>query len=633
MGVLVPFLLVFLAGAAFLNAAANAWLWALSRARSTPHVSMALFSSLVGALSILRGVQLYTDDVPLALLCGDLYSFLHVLCVIPWVAWVRALDGRPLLSLRFTAWALVLVVLAVLLGFTELIFTSEPLLRHDVGGAPFWGHQLGPAAALMGLVPPLATGAMLFVGHRYRTDDRVARALVLASTWGATLISTLMVLRLTGAPSIPAASEFMFPMMILPAILFLLRRQVLLREGLEASIAARTADLDAANHSLLSRNAELATTLEDLKAATAAQAKMLANVSHELRTPLHAVIASTQLVVEGDLADEPRELVGIAYRAGQELSALIDDLLDAARLSAPEVEIEDANVDLAATVDTLLGELATLADAKGLVLVADMPERLGARGDPRRVRQILRNLVANAIRYSDHGQITVSAEASEGTVSVAVDDTGRGIPEAELEAIFEPFRQVRRPGDVSQGTGLGLSIARDLATRMGGTLTATSKLGEGSRFVLRLPACELPAEDAEAASRPSSTLFKGRVLVVDDNPLNRLLARRLLEARGLEVELAEAGAEAVAKAPMGFDLILMDCYMPGVDGFEATQRIRALDGAVARTPIVALTASALASDIERALTATMDAHLAKPIDVTAMHEVLARFCEEAADAP
>lgn len=632
MDVPVPFLFAFLAGAALLNAAANAWLWALSRARSAPHLSMALFSLLACALSLVRGAQLYTDDVPLALLCGDLYSLIHVLCVIPWVGWVRALDGRPFFSLRFTVWALLLVILAVLIGSTELVFTNEPLLRYDLSGAPFWGHALGPAAPLMGLTAPLASGALLYAGHRYTTDDRVARALVLLPAWVASVIAALMILHLTVAPSLPAISEFMFPMMILPAILFLLRQQVLLREGLEASVAARTAALDEANSSLLGRNVELAKTLKDLKAATAAQAMMLANVSHELRTPLHAVIASTQLVVDSDLPEEQRDLVGIAHRAGQELSSLIDDLLDAARPSTSAVEIDDGKVILSITVGALLEELATLADAKGLALVADIPDRLAARGDPRRIRQIIRNLVANAIRYSDRGQITVTAEASEGIVSLAVEDSGRGIPEAELEAIFEPFRQVRRPGDVSQGTGLGLSIARDLSTRMGGTLTATSELGKGSRFVLRLRESELSADEARA--EPSSTFasFKGRILVVDDNPLNRLLARRLLEARGLEVELAEGGAEAVAKAPEGFDLILMDCYMPGVDGFEATQRIRALDETLARTPIVALTASTLATDVERVLAATMDGHLAKPIDITAMHKVLARFCEEVVEA-
>ncbi len=633
MGIPVPFLLAFFAGAALLNAVANAWLWALSRARSTTHLSMGIFSLLAFGLSVARGIQLHTEDVSLALLCGDLYSLLHVLCVIPWVAWVRALDGRPLLSRRFILWSLLLAGLSLLIGLTDLIYTDEPLLRHDVSGEPFWGHALGPAAGLMALVSPLASGALLYVGHRYRTDDRLAKALVLGSSYTITVLAIMMILRLTVMPSVPAVSEFMFPLMIVPAILFLLRQQMLLREGLEDTVAARTADLDRANADLLARNTELATTLEELKSATAAQAKMLANVSHELRTPLHAVIASTQLVVDGDVPEEQRELVRIAHRAGQELSSLIDDLLDAARPDVSGVEILDGQVDLTATVEELFDELGALADAKGLTLASDMPDRLAARGDPRRVRQIIRNLISNAVRYSDAGQIRVTAEASEGTVNIAVEDEGKGIPAADIDGIFEPFRQVTRAGELSQGTGLGLSIARDFAERMGGTLTVTSTVGEGSRVRLRLLATELDEVAARARPRGPIASFRGRVLVVDDNPLNRLLARRILEARGLEVEVAESGAEAIAKAPEAFDLILMDCYMPGIDGFQATQEIRALDPAIARTPIVALTASALASDVERALAATMDAHLAKPLDVQAMQEILARYCEELEAAP
>ncbi|MGB1274389.1 MAG: ATP-binding protein [Nannocystaceae bacterium] len=589
---------------------------------------MGLFAALVCVMSIVRAIQLQTQDVALGLLCGDLYSVTNIAAIISWVAAIRALDGRRAWVPWFRVWAGILLALAGAILFSEWIFTNEPLIRNDALGNPFWGHALGPAAFLMLLVGPLGCCAVIFESHRFRTSDRIERGLVLGAGWGMTSFAVLMILRLSVLPGLPAVSEFMLPMMVTPGVLLPVRRQMLLREGLEAKVAARTKELALANGSLRSRNNDLATTLTELEKATAAQARMLANVSHELRTPLHAVIACTQLVEDGELERDQRELVTVARQAGQELSSLIDDLLDAASLDSQGVEIREEVVDVHKTVKQLTAELAPLADAKGLAVAAKVSPRLSVQGDSRRVRQIVRNLVANAIRYTETGSIEVTATEKNRRVAISVKDTGPGIPEADLEAIFEPFRQVERAGNRPQGTGLGLSIARELAKRMGGNLSVTSEVGRGSCFVLTLTSAGMSRPNVRSATLNTLSRYRGRVLVVDDNPTNRMLATRVLQARGLEVEAAVDGVGAIELVQRGFQLVLMDCFMPNMNGFEATKQIRELGGKVARTPIVALTASTLAADVEMALEASMDDHLAKPFDLQALDAVLARYCEQ-----
>ncbi|MGB1014421.1 MAG: sensor histidine kinase, partial [Nannocystaceae bacterium] len=421
MAVLVPSLLLFFAGAAFISTAAYAALWVLSSARSSHHFTMGLFAALVCVMSIVRAIQLQTQDVALGLLCGDLYSVTNIAAIISWVAAIRGLDGRRA-EPWFRVWAGILLTLAGAILFTEWIFTNEPLTRNDALGNPFWGHALGPAAFLMLLVGPLGCCAVIFESHRFRTNDRIERGLVLGAGWGMTSFAVLMILRLSVLPGLPAVSEFMLPMMVTPGVLLPVRRQMLLREGLEAKVAARTKELALANGSLRSRNNDLATTLTELEKATAAQARMLANVSHELRTPLHAVIACTQLVEDGELEQEQRELVTVARQAGQELSSLIDDLLDAASLDSQGVEIREEVVPVLTTVKQLMAELAPLADAKGLTVAAKVSPRLNVRGDSRRVRQIVRNLVANAIRYTETGSIEVTATEKNRRVAISVKD-------------------------------------------------------------------------------------------------------------------------------------------------------------------------------------------------------------------
>ena len=393
---------------------------------------------------------------------------------------------------------------------------------------------------------------------------------------------------------------------------------------LEAHVAQRTEDLAHARD-----EAERA----QQRAEEAARAKMdfLATMSHEIRTPMNGVIGMIQLLKETPLNDEQLGMMNVIRSSGEALMGIVDDILDLSKIEAGAMQLEKTPFAPAEMVDHLNHVFALQASVKGLGFETSLGANVPAwvEGDGTRVRQILTNLLSNALKFTSEGAVRLAVERREGnTISFRVSDTGIGIPADKLDAIFEVFTQAessttRRYG----GTGLGLAICHRLAKAMGGGISVKSEARGGSEFtvLLPLPACDPPAAgtgEANQAKLPEEL----RVLVVEDSAINRLVAQSLLKNLGCAVTLASDGEQGVAAARRtAYDLILMDCHMPLLDGYEATKAIRGLGTAHAKTPIVALTASALPEDRQRCLDAGMDGYLAKPIRVEELRAVVEKI--------
>ncbi len=364
------------------------------------------------------------------------------------------------------------------------------------------------------------------------------------------------------------------------------------------------------------------------------KSQFLATMSHEMRTPLHGILGLTRMLrKDGAITPEkkPEEHLQLIERAGEHLLTLINDILDFSKLEAGQVRLSPQVFDLAALIDDVVSLSVPGAFQSGLSLTTrlHMPRPCFVRGDPSRLRQVLHNLIGNAIKFTEAGAVTVVAKHRGSRTRIAVHDTGVGIPADELPRIFDAFHQAdssftRRYG----GTGLGLTIARELARAMGGDLVCTSQQGRGSCFTVtvELPEATNPAP-AAAGTADDRVPLQGRVLLAEDNPVNALVAEAALKNMGLTVELVEDGLQAVASfraSPP--DLVLLDCQMPVMDGFEAARRIREHEGeqGLPRTPVVALTANALQGDREHSLAAGMDDHLAKPFRDDELHALLRR---------
>jgi PAS domain S-box-containing protein len=380
---------------------------------------------------------------------------------------------------------------------------------------------------------------------------------------------------------------------------------------------------------------------EVAEAASRAKSEFLANMSHEIRTPMNAIIGLTDLVLAGPLEAEPREHIGLVKRAADNLLELLNDILDFSKIEAGRLDLELDDLDLEALVADVVQPLALRAAAQGLTLRAevapDLPPRL--RGDALRLRQVLTNLVGNAIKFTPAGRIVVriareSAACDDESVMlhIGVQDTGIGIAPEVCARIFAPFEQAdasttRRYG----GTGLGLAISAQLVRMMGGRIWVESTPGVGSHFhvTVRLtPAAHQVAVPAVAlaAGEPSRPLH---LLLAEDNPVNQRVAVRLLEREGHRVTVVADGRAAVAaSAATRFDAVLMDVQMPHMDGLEATAAIRARERGAGQSPlvIIAMTAHAMAGDRERCLAAGMDGYVAKPVRRADLLAVLARLC-------
>ena len=373
------------------------------------------------------------------------------------------------------------------------------------------------------------------------------------------------------------------------------------------------------------RTQELAEARDAALAASRAKEQFLANMSHELRTPLTGLLGGLELMRDLGPGDEQRRLLEVASRSGEALLAVINDVLDHSKIEAGKLTLQLQPF----RIDELLAEVVSLfaasAARKGLALRADCDPALEGcwvEGDPMRLRQVVLNLVGNALKFTDRGHVELRLRVTEAAAArlslrLEVEDSGIGIDAAAQARLFEAFMQAdasdRR---VRGGTGLGLAISRRLVQLMGSEIELRSEPGRGSTFgfALQLPRAWPPSAVVPAALLPLPALA-GRVLLVEDNPVVRLVACTMLQQRGLQVHECHDGAEAVAYLrQQAVDLVLMDCQMPVLDGFAATAQIRALEAAqgTRRMPIVALTANALEGDAERCRAAGMDGYVTKP---------------------
>ncbi len=427
---------------------------------------------------------------------------------------------------------------------------------------------------------------------------------------------------------------------------------LLLRDALIAERDSLRSKIDAATEDLRAALAEAERARAEAETAARARSEFLANMSHEIRTPMTAILGYAELLLEPGLSETMRaEHLSTIRRSGQHLLALLDDVLDLARLESGRFSVDRhpcAPAQLLGDVVAMLrGRAAEKALSLDLALATPLPARVST--DPIRLRQILINLVGNAIKFTADGAVQVQASFEEregdGALIVRVIDSGIGMTEAQLARVFEPFMQA----DTSTtrlfgGTGLGLPIARRLARELGGDVTARSEPGHGSVFTVHVTTGpvvgeEQPTRHEEVAGEPGRSApssLAGRVLVVEDVPLNRKLFDRILTRAGLSVTLASDGQDALSvvsaegREGRAFDAILMDMQMPVMDGYEATTRLRALGH---RTPIVALTAHAMAGDTEKCLRAGCTAYLAKPVSAESLLEMLSRFLEPSGAQP
>jgi len=479
------------------------------------------------------------------------------------------------------------------------------------------------APELSALLPQFValTGALLFAG--------IGVALFLARGLAHRIIAPVQ--RLSEAMHDVAANGSFAPVKV--------HADDALFRSLTASFNHLLGKLDEREKALWLTLSELMEARDAANAANVLKSQFLANMSHEIRTPLNGVLAMAEVMSMGDLSHVQRERLDLNRQSGGLLLAVLNDVLDLSKIEAGKLTLIDEDFDLDSAVATASESFALMAGQKGLSFEMTVaPEAQGVwRGDADRLRQIVGNLLSNAVQFTPAGAVQARFEASaQGRLVLTVQDTGVGIAAEKQATLFEKFVQAdntatRRFG----GTGLGLAICRELTQMMGGTISVESVEGQGSTFRVELPLERGAAAPAETESTEREDAAEGsiRLLAAEDNPTNQQVLSAVMGSLGIEVDIVADGQEAVAAWSQGtYDLILMDIQMPVMDGIDAARAIRAaeLEEGRRRTPIIALTANALSHQVQEYLAAGMDGHVAKPIEIAKLYEAISRALTDAA---
>ncbi len=427
-------------------------------------------------------------------------------------------------------------------------------------------------------------------------------------------------------------------------------RLSLKNEDLIKNLTRASSDLENLNQSLTSEieyvkniEGELKKARDEAQRMSRSKGEFLANMSHEIRTPMNGIIGTLQLLEDTTLTESQHEYVNVAYKSADALLSILNDILDLSKIEAGKLEFEAIPFDLRDVVNDVVVLHALKAEQMGIYLNSEIDEAVPEKvvGDPTRMRQVLVNLISNAIKFTSEGGVVVRIklklkDEKEVLIRIEVEDTGVGIPTNKHQKLFLAFSQAdgsttRKHG----GTGLGLTIVKQLVGMMHGNLGIDSEVGKGSKFWFVIPLGIAPEEESSTlvvARVDEAVKIEGRVLLVEDNPVNQMVAKKMLEKVGLQSELAENGREALEFLKRdSFDAVLMDCQMPEMDGFEATRLWREQEtlSESGHLPIIAMTANVMEGDKERCLVSGMDDYLGKPVRMAELGAVLQRWIKSA----